>query len=50
MLQSEAELAIQRVNAHLVTTALLTQAGIGSLLDKDAARNFKDAVKGLSDG
>lgn len=45
---TEAALVQERVNAALVTEALLLQACVGSLLDKQLGKHFKTLIRSLS--
>jgi len=50
MLWDESELVVERLNSQAITEAILFQMAAGSLLSKDAAREFKKMVTGLNDG
>ncbi|MNK37380.1 hypothetical protein D3C87_559460 [compost metagenome] len=50
MLWDESDLVIERLNGQAITQAVLFQMAAGSLLSKDAAREFKKIVTGLNDG
>ncbi|QPZ53311.1 tail protein [Achromobacter phage vB_AchrS_AchV4] len=50
MLWDEGDLVVERLNGQAITEAVLFQMAAGSLLSKDAAREFKKIVTGLNDG
>lgn len=48
MLEDEALLVIERVNAQTVTEASILQLAVGSILDKKAGKAFEKRLKKLS--
>lgn len=48
MVSDEAELVVERTNTYQATEAILIQLAIGSALSKDAAKEFKKVITGLT--
>ncbi|KAE8546146.1 hypothetical protein [Marinobacter nauticus] len=46
----EVRLAEEHVNKMLASEAIVTQMAVGSLLSKDAGKEFKKLIKRLTDG
>lgn len=46
----ETRLAVQRQNQMLTTGVALFQMAVGSLFDKDSAKQLKETIEGLNDG